>query len=424
MRTRRTVTCLALATVFTGAATAAAIAAPNQDPQSSYQVNGRVEAIVYVGDKVVLAGEFTGVAPRGSSSFDTSHRYLAAFSASTGALVDSFDPQVGGPVEALATDGSNVYAGGAFSAVHGNTALKNIVKINGSGGVNATFRPGAPGSKVSAVDYSGGRVYIGGSFTRVGGTSVFRVARLNSSSGALDTGWLPRVTNTTGTPNVRALHVAGDAVYIGGYFQQVGGQPRRSAARVSASTGAVSGWNPRIVVKQTKNRGIVYALQTATVAGSSVVFVCGDFAYANGSVTSDSGGTASPNIAAVNTTGGDMVRTVFWETTDGSVNDCLVAGRYLYVTGHFDRAGGRMAHLPPYGGSPYTGVDRHKVAAFDLTARDAQGRRIVAWDPRLTSIHGGYGLAARSDRLAVGGDFSAVNGVTQRNFAQFAGSIG
>lgn len=421
MRTRHTVICLATAGALTAGASAA-IAAPSQNPQSTYQVNGRVEAIVYVGDKVVLGGSFTGVAPRGSTAWNTSYRYLVAFSASTGALVTSFNPRVGGPVEAMATDGSNIYAGGSFSSVSGNTALKKIAKINSSGTVDAGFRPGGVGAKVSAVAYSAGRVYIGGAFTKISGTPVYRLARLSSANGALDRGWLPRVTNSTrkDAPNVRALTVTGDAVYIGGYFQAVNGALRRSAARVSASTGAVSSWNPRVVVKQSKNRGIVYALQTASVGGTSVVFVCGDFAYANGSATSDSGGVPSPNIAAVNPGNGDLVKDTFWETTDGSVNDCLVAGHYLYATGHFDRAGGRMAHYPPYGGLPYTGVERHKIVAFDLNAK---GSHVVSWNPKLSSIHGGYALAAQAGRMAVGGDFTAVNGLPQRNFAQFTGAV-
>ncbi len=421
MHTRRTVVCLATAGVLT-AGTSAAIAAPSQDPQSTYQVNGRVEAIVYLGDKVVLGGSFTGVAPRGSTAWNTSYRYLVAFSASTGALVTSFNPRVGGPVEALATDGGSVYAGGSFSSVSGNTTLKKIVKINNSGAVDGSFRPKGVSAKVSAVAYSAGRVYIGGAFTKVSGNPVYRIARLNSSTGALDSGWRPRIATTTrsGAPNVRAITVTGDSVYIGGYFQAVNGAARRSAARVSASSGAVSGWNPRVVVKQTKNRGIVYALQTASVGGTSVVFVCGDFAYANGSATSDSGGVPSPNIAAVNPSNGDLVKTTFWETTDGSVNDCLVVGHYLYATGHFDRAGGRMAHYPPYGGQPYTGVERHKIVAFDL---NATGSHVVSWNPKLYSIHGGYALAAQSGRLAVGGDFTAVNSAPQHNFAQFTGAV-
>lgn len=424
MRRPRTVLCLTVAGMLTAGATAA-IAAPNQDPMSTYQVNGRVDAVAYVGDKVVLGGSFTGVAPRGSTAWNTSYRYLVAFYASTGALATSFNPRVGGPVEALATDGSNVYAGGEFSSVNGNTALKKIVKVSAAGAVDASFRPPSPGAKVSAVAYSAGRVYIGGAFTKVGATPVYRVARLSSATGALDS-WRPRIANTTrpDAPNVRALTVVGDAVYVGGYFQTVNGAARRSVARVSASTGGVSSWNPRLVVKATKNRGIVYAVQTASVSGTGVVFVCGDFAYANGSATAETGGTATPNLAAVNTTSGEMVKTTFWETTDGSINDCLVVGRYLYATGHFDRAGGRMAHTPPYGGSPYTGSDHHKIAAFDLTQKDAQGRRIASWNPRLVGVHGGYGLAGQSGRLAVGGDFTGVNSLPQRNFAQFTGAVG
>ena len=402
---RRTTLCLAATATIVFTATAAS-ATPSQSPDASLspKTNGRVEAVVYLGDKVLIGGSFTQVAEPGGG-WNTSRKYLAAFDAG-GNLLPGFT--VGGPVLSLATDGTNVYAGGQFTG--------NVEKFTSSGAAASGFTSGVR-SKVSAMAYSSGKLYVGG---------TFGAKRMSASTGALD-GWSPSIKNTTRTdsPNVRALHVVGDSVYIGGYFQAVNGQPRRSAAKVTTS-GALTSWNPRLVVKQNKNRGIVYAIQTGTTGGSNVVFLCGDFAYVNGAVSSETGGTATPNLAAVNTSNGDMMKNVFWETTDGSVNDCLVAGRTLYVTGHFDRAGGRMAHSPPYGGSGLTGQVRHKVAAFDLSRSGAEAH-LAAWSPALNSVHGGYAVAANGarTRLSVGGEFCAVNGNSgYENFAQFVGAVG
>jgi hypothetical protein len=417
-------------------------------PDNTYQVNGKVEAVVYIGTTVVLGGEFTGVARHGSSTYDTNYHYLAAFDANSGALIPSFKPNPDKPVRALATDGTAIYAGGEFSTF-GTDSRPKLARLSTSGTLDTTFAPPAPNALVSALAVAGGYVYLGGAFTTLaGGTVVDRVARVTDTDGAVDLTWRPTIANTTRTdaPSVRALTVSGASVYIGGYFQAVQGQPRRSAALVSTDSKApLQSWNPRLVVKQSKNRGIVYAIQTY----GSIAFVCGDFAYANGDVGTETGGTASPNLAAVDTTDGRLVTDRFWETTDGSVNDCLVAGNTLYVTGHFDYAGGRMGYYPGYTCTgptpetckiPYTGpraangidpLPLNKIAAFDLTASNAQGHLVQSWVPQMASIHGGYGLAVSPgspQRLAVGGDFTKIgrltpgsNGKTypQNDFAQF-----
>lgn len=436
-----------------GTSLGAASAAPPTatTPDTTYQVNGRVEAVAYVGSKVVLGGQFTGVAPHGSTAWDTSYRYLAAFDAATGALDTSFRPAPDKPVRDLVADGSAIFIGGEFAKL-GAVSRPKIAKLSASGVLDPTFAPKAPNALVSALALDGGRVYLGGAFTTLGGsagTAVSRVARLDAVTGAVDTSWLPSIANTSKTdaPSVRTLTVGSGWAYVGGYFQQVNGAPRRSAARVSTAGGAaLDGWNPRLVVKQSKNRGIVYSIQPAAVNSSSTntVFVCGDFAYANGAVTTESGGTATPNLAAVDTTTGTLVPNRFWETTDGSVNDCLVADNTLYVTGHFDYAGGRMGYYPGYGCTgatpdtckiPYTGpraadgvnpLPLNKLVAFDLGVTNPQGHLALGWVPRMAAIHGGYGLAYSAGsprRLAVGGDFTKIGNnktYSQLNFAQFS----
>ncbi len=444
---------LALAAAALVVPLGAASAAPptTTTPDTTYQVNGRVDAVAYVGSRVVLAGQFTGVAPHASTSWDTSYRYLAAFDAATGALDTSFRPAPDKPVRDLITDGSALFVGGEF-ATFGSVSRPKVAKLSAAGVLDPTFLPKAPNALVSALALDGGQLYLGGAFTTLGGTkgtAVSRVARLDAVTGAVDTSWLPTIANTTRTdaPSVRTLTVGGGAAYIGGYFQQVNGAPRRSAARVSTAPGAaLDGWNPRLVVKQSKNRGIVYSIQPAAVnsATTNTVFVCGDFAYANGAVDTETGGTATPNLAAVDTTTGTLVPKRFWETTDGSVNDCLVANNILYVTGHFDYAGGRMGYYPGYGCTgktpntckiPYTGpltangagpLPLNKIVAFDLSVTNPQGHLALNWVPRMGAIHGGYGLAYSAGsprRLAIGGDFTSVGNnktYSQLNFAQFS----
>ena len=47
-------------------------------------------------------------------------------------------------------------------------------------------------------------------------------------------------------PEVLALAVLGDTVYVGGAFSAIGGQPRRDFAAVDATTGSATNWNPDV----------------------------------------------------------------------------------------------------------------------------------------------------------------------------------
>jgi hypothetical protein len=93
----------------------AAVSLPTA-PQVTAAPNGRVHAIVRIGDTVYLGGSFTAVRrPDGTTA--TRNR-LAAFRVSTGQLT-TWNPNANGTVLALATssDGTRVFAGGDFTAV-------------------------------------------------------------------------------------------------------------------------------------------------------------------------------------------------------------------------------------------------------------------------------------------------------------------
>ena len=88
------------------AATMSSVAAPD-----TLQVDGRVNAILVVGDRVYLGGDFTHVN-------GVRRNYLAAMDASTGQLSD-WNPNANGSVRALSLspDGTRIYAGGGFTSI-------------------------------------------------------------------------------------------------------------------------------------------------------------------------------------------------------------------------------------------------------------------------------------------------------------------
>src|SRR6476646_186811 len=71
----------------------------------SWQTNGTVWSLAAANGAVYVGGEFTSVRPPGvaAGTSETARTRLAAFSASTGALVTSFNHSFNGTVRALTT---------------------------------------------------------------------------------------------------------------------------------------------------------------------------------------------------------------------------------------------------------------------------------------------------------------------------------
>ena len=78
-------------------------------------LDGKVDAIVVVGGKVVAGGLFTQVAAAADPATPIARSNIFAFDAATGAIDPSFAPVMDGEVESLAVtpDGLHVFAGGA-----------------------------------------------------------------------------------------------------------------------------------------------------------------------------------------------------------------------------------------------------------------------------------------------------------------------
>src|SRR6266513_2205981 len=122
-------------------------------------------------------------------------------------------------------------AGGA-AAVRGQSALDG-------------FDPNANGAVRVVVVQPDGKILIGGTFTTLspnGGVAVTRnrIARLNPD-GTLDTDFDP---NATGS-EVDSIAVQADGkILAGGFFSNIGGQPRNNIARLDATTGLADSFDP------------------------------------------------------------------------------------------------------------------------------------------------------------------------------------
>jgi hypothetical protein len=161
----------------------------------SWQTNDIVWAIASAKGVVYVGGQFTSVRPPGQplgSSETVNQAYLAAFNASSGALITSFAPTFTGisgckdgdgvgpcGVGSLAVspDGNTLYVGGTFGSVDG-VYRDHIAALNISGGLSTTgalvsaWKPTATGAVLSiAPSPDGTTVYLGGDFAKVDGVA-------------------------------------------------------------------------------------------------------------------------------------------------------------------------------------------------------------------------------------------------------------
>lgn len=209
------------------------------DPLWNPTANGAVAALALdASGRIYAGGQFTEI---GGSA----HQRIARLSRD-GIVDTTWNPSANDEVSALALgiDGS-VYAGGWFTTIGGH-ARNYVARLSGSGNGDAdpAWNPSANGNVISLVADASGQVYAAGSFTQLGGQPRRFVARLSASgAGTVDAGWNPSVNNI-----VRSLALdSGDAVHIGGQFTHIGGQRRMALARLLAD-GSVSGSLPQVGV--------------------------------------------------------------------------------------------------------------------------------------------------------------------------------
>ena len=233
---------------------------PSAAPSSATPAfgSGKVNTIVQVGSTVVAGGTFSSVTPPGGSQRSVTG--AAAFNASTGQLVDGFDPELNGDVEQVLVGptAGTVYLAGSFTRVDG-VAQSHVTLLDvATGEVVAGFRPAATNGRVNALTMARDRLVLGGTFTTAGGQAHRGLASLDPHTGALDPLMDVQVTghhNDTGggaqgAVGVRQLEAtsAGDRIAVVGNFKQADGLARDQLVvlDVSPSDASVdSDWRTR-----------------------------------------------------------------------------------------------------------------------------------------------------------------------------------
>jgi hypothetical protein len=292
-------------------------------------------ALAASGTAVYVSGCFTHIGGQARAGF-------AALDPTNGSAT-SWDPATsGGTVEAIVASGATIYASGSFTHIGGKTrngvaALDATTAEASSWNPNLNLNPNpTEATQVTALAFDGTRVFVGGSFSSAGGLARSDLAAIDATTGEA-TAWNPGLTPVFTLVNqpVRALSVAGGAVYVGGSFSAAGGQPRANLAALDPVTGAATSWNPGATSASAEN-SVVGAL----LATPSVVYVGGSFTTLGGSPRANLGAVSVASGLATSWNPPSSVVKATSEHGVAAIDALALSGSTLYAGGGLTAAGG------------------------------------------------------------------------------------
>ena len=418
------------AAIFTGTGAAQADTSPPSsstpktvaaDALPTAQINGVVWSQVIVGNTVYVGGEFTRARPAGAAAgtSEVSRNNLMAYNLSTGVMT-SFNPSVNGVIRAITAspDGSRIYVGGGFSTVGGVARTRLAAFSTATGALLPDWKPTANGT-VRALGAYGSTVYAGGSFTSTSGQSRQRAASFNASTGAVEA-WKGTIPN--GAVNALTISPNGDRVVIGGSFTSYNGgtTPGYGMAATNSSTGAATAWNIGKLIKNAGTNGAILSL-TSDADG---VYGTG-YDYGSGAM-----------FAGTFRASGSNGNTVWIEDCHGDTYSAVPVGDVVYTTAHAHFCGN-------IGGFPETNPrSYHRTLTFSKAATCTIGRNVTGGSyfnfegrpcPTLLAFYpdintgtytgqgqGPWNVAANSQYVLYGGEFTIVNNKRQQGLTRFA----
>jgi hypothetical protein len=186
-------------------------------------LNGPVQAITVVGNDVYVGGTFTragGVAANNVARWDgASWHALGSGLLGTPPSTAPYGFIGAGVVNTLATDGTNLFAGGAFTSA-GPVPAQFVAAWDGS-----SWSPmGLINAPVNAITFANDRLYAAS-------TATFTNPEDFSFAGGIvqwvNGAWRPAGLNlgSINQGNYYAIAVSGPDIYVGGDFQEIGGGP-------------------------------------------------------------------------------------------------------------------------------------------------------------------------------------------------------
>ncbi len=342
-------------------------------------------------------------------------------------------------VYALATDGTTLYAGGEF-LIAGDVTANSIAQWDGNNwsalgsGVTMTDGNGNPQfGSVRALAVNGGTLYAGGWFDKANGKAANHIAQWqNNSWSALGVG--VRAEEHATEPQVRALAVVGNTLYVGGRFVGAGNQNIDLIAQwannswAAVGMGITNGDHDYVNVLVPGLAGDLYIGGAFRIAGEQRVDNIAQWqnedwhTLGSGLLENEYGdGPANPYAIAVDDAGRIFVGGEFavaggvrlsnlamWDgrgwvaigNANARVRDMVIAEGALYVVGEFTQIGNLAAS---------------HVARLDLNT--------LTWSALGAGINDNvYAVDYADGILYVGGAFKSAGNVTAEDVAMWDGA--
>jgi hypothetical protein len=377
----------------------AVVVSSNPADWTPHVLDGKVAAIVQVGNRMVAGGQFTQVASAAAPTTAITRSNIFAFDASTGAIDTAFAPVLDGEVESLAVapDGLHVFAGGQFTRING-VAQKSLVKLRLTDGARITAFKGKTNARVKDMAVSGGRLYIGGTFATVNGVARSALAAVDPVTGALSNDVNLAFTGPrTGTVNVDKFDITpdGSRLIAIGNWTYVDGLQRDQIVMVDLTTSpvGVADWATTRYQQQCARVFATYMRDIDISADGSYFVVGTTGAYRAGSMCDTAGRWETGRTGSgqqptwVNYTGGDTLYSV------------AITGTAVYVGGHQRWMNNSFA-----GDRAGPGA----VAREGIAALDPVNGLPLSWDPGRDRGVGVFSLVSTPQGLWIGSDTDRI----------------
>ena len=376
---------------------------PNITNGAAYK-SAEANGMLYVGGSFTSVTAAAGTTPTGT--FTRNH--ILAFNAATGSISTSFAPNVNGDVWAIVPSGTSLYIGGSFSSVNG-VARRGLAKIDATtGAVDTSFNAALTSGNVTEAALVSGRLIISGTFPK-------KILAVNPASGA-NTGYINvavtgSVASNAGPVEVYrfAVNPAGTKLVGVGNFTTVGGATHYRAFMLDlgSTAASVSAWRYTPLQQMCAASSLPDYMRDVDFSpdGSYFVFVSTGFVPLSGQVGIALCDAASrfetANLSPtrptwINYTGGDTLHSV-------AVTDLAV-----YVQGHQ-----RWLNNPQGRDNAGPGaVSRPGIGAIDPTTGLA-----LSWNPTKDRGVGGKDLLVTARGLWVASDTAHIGHETHMRIA-------
>lgn len=390
--------------------------------------NGWVKVLLPQGTDLLVGGQFTQIANEdrlGVAMLEVASAALKPWFVGTSSLRPGVTPIV----RAMAVDNQQVAIGGDFVSI-GGVIRNRLAALDLTTGQATRWNPGADGDVYDLCLGTNG-LFVGGVFNNIGGAAIPRLAQVNLADGqALD--WNP-FSSVSGNHCVVTMVRQGERLYVGGYFNAMGGESRNNLAELDLADATATAWNPA-------PQGVVRQL----LVRQDRLYVAGEYS-----------GIASGNRAYLSAfeLANKALVTAFDPKPDAAVRALALEGDRLYVGGDFSRIAtqtrSRLATINPDTGmedelwNPEVGISgtlrvftlapavNSVYAGGSFTAVGGEFRTALAGVTTLMGSANGWNpspdgivrtVVIADALLFVGGEFTKMGGVSWPYFAVFSGA--